>query len=375
MLIIQNSSFENPTFIQKMLKKKSSKYNIRPLYTSDMVSDVPLYKEKQPMHTATKIATSRSYMNELSKKTKTYNQPFLYHSKSHSSLSYCSKMPPSMTPSSSTASSTGSGILPPPSTKQYKKRPLSSEVVLKIMDQCLLKKQQQQQYQHQQSINMSHLGRSASLSIQQHRIDRALSRRGSARPHQEHATKKSVKVSSPTLIAEWPYVLTQDNEEQDRMVAQHYLLRTAFGSDFSSPIRSQLQKGIIALDVGCGPGTWTMEMATAFPRSTFIGIDQSSFFPKDIKPKNCHFRTCGQLVQQQLPLPFPDNSIDYIYQRDMNWGLVGQTWQALLQEYLRVLKPGGWIEVVEQVKQNTKKKKKDHGPLINLFFVGSRNSK
>lgn len=34
----------------------------------------------------------------------------------------------------------------------------------------------------------------------------------------------------------------------------------------------------------------TMEMATAFPKATFIGIDKDDFFPQDIKPKNCHFR-------------------------------------------------------------------------------------
>ncbi|KAI8969003.1 S-adenosyl-L-methionine-dependent methyltransferase [Mycotypha africana] len=143
-----------------------------------------------------------------------------------------------------------------------------------------------------------------------------------------------------------PYVLSQDNDEQDRLVAQHYLLRTAFGSDFKSPVKSQLQKGIIVLDIGCGPGTWTMEMSTAFPKSTFIGVDQHAYFPKDIKPRNCHFRTCASLAKL-LVLPFPDNSIDYIYQRDMNWALMGQTWQPLLLECLRVLKPGGWIEFVE----------------------------
>ncbi|KAI7901963.1 S-adenosyl-L-methionine-dependent methyltransferase [Cokeromyces recurvatus] len=153
------------------------------------------------------------------------------------------------------------------------------------------------------------------------------------------------------------YVLTLDDAEQDRMVEQHYLLRTAFGSDFNSPIRSQLRKGIVVLDVGCGPGTWTMEMSTAFPQSTFIGIDQKVFYPRDIKPRNCHFRTCDSIVAHNnhdnptnnaVPLlPFPDNSIDYIYQRDMNWALKGQVWQLLLLEYQRVLKPGGWIEFVE----------------------------
>ncbi|KAI8391331.1 S-adenosyl-L-methionine-dependent methyltransferase [Radiomyces spectabilis] len=139
-------------------------------------------------------------------------------------------------------------------------------------------------------------------------------------------------------------VLTHGTNEQDRMVAQHYLLRTAFRGEFLAPIQSALKKGCIVLDMGCGPGTWTMEMSTAFPRSTFIGFDLENVYPHDIKPKNCHFRTCDLTI---LPLPLPDNSVDFIFQRDMNWYLKAHMWLPLLKEYLRILKPGGWIELVE----------------------------
>ncbi|KAI9257940.1 S-adenosyl-L-methionine-dependent methyltransferase [Phascolomyces articulosus] len=144
---------------------------------------------------------------------------------------------------------------------------------------------------------------------------------------------------------EWPHILSQNMEEQDRMVAQHYILRTAFEGDFAAPLHSSLmEKGAVVLDMGCGPGTWCMEMATEFPRSTFIGIDRASNYPRDIKPKNCLFRTCNL---QQLPLPFPDNSVDFIFQRDLNWDLQAHQWSPLVREYLRILKPGGWIELVE----------------------------
>jgi hypothetical protein len=169
------------------------------------------------------------------------------------------------------------------------------------------------------------------------------------------STKRLLQKSSSSSShskSQQSYILTQDNDEQDRMVAQHYLLRTAFGSDYNTPIKSLLQKGIVVVDVGCGPGTWTMEMSTAFPKSTFIGVDANAFFPQDIKPRNCHFRTCGSLLvgsDAVVSLPFPDNSIDYIYQRDMNWALNFQTYQPLLLELQRILKPGGWIEFVEPV--------------------------
>ncbi|ORE13553.1 S-adenosyl-L-methionine-dependent methyltransferase [Rhizopus microsporus] len=342
-----------------MMKKKSSKYNARPLCTSDIVS-IPL-KEQYPIHAATRVATTYSFTNEPPKRTKTYNQPSLNHSKSQSSINQ-NKVALSLSSSSST-SSVSTVIATPshstPSIKQNKKRPLSSEIILRIMDQRLLQHQYQKQLEATTSATQLKRSSSLCLGLRQPRANKMTSkpiaRRASTRQLQEAILKKPSKHALPrlysqqqaALITEWPYVLTEDNTEQDRMVSQHYLLRTAFGSDFCAPTRPQLEKGIIVLDIGCGSGTWTMEMSTAFPKSTFIGIDKNACFPKDIKPRNCHFRTCDTLHPQQLFLPFPDNSIDYIFQRDLNWGLNAQMWQPLLQECLRILKPGGWIEFVE----------------------------
>ncbi|KAI9361383.1 hypothetical protein BD770DRAFT_408543 [Pilaira anomala] len=347
-----NTMFDSPSFLQKIMKKKSSsKQQMRPLYTADIVAEVGPWKKQ--MNAATKAA---SYTFNQQRKTKTYNQPNIV---------------PSLSPSASTSttcSHVSDSAIPIPtpscSTPPVRKRPLSSEILIRIMDQRILKKKQLELKQGLQpppkldrSVSMttrSTLNPSNKLIVQTSISTSSTAvRKKSLGSHKKLKQSKSVlnklnqQSQTQELITEWPYVLTQDNDEQDRMVAQHYLLRTAFGSDFASPIKPLLQKGIVVLDVGCGPGTWTMEMSTAFPKSTFIGIDQSSFYPRDIKPRNCHFRSCGSLVQHQLPLPFPDNSIDYIYQRDMNWGLTGQTWQPLLQEYQRILKPGGWIEFVE----------------------------
>lgn len=174
------------------------------------------------------------------------------------------------------------------------------------------------------------------------------------RPHGIKHSLMSLALSTTTSFSkkrreanvyEWPYVLVQDHQEQDRLVAQHYLLRMTFGSDFAAAGAIPfLEKNAVVLDVGCGPGAWTMEMATQFPKATFIGIDQTASFPQDIKPKNCHFR---QFHITNGFLPFPDNSVDYIFQRDLNWGLTIDTWKVLVKEYMRILKPGGWIELVE----------------------------
>lgn len=141
------------------------------------------------------------------------------------------------------------------------------------------------------------------------------------------------------------------SHNNDQEVSQHYILRTAFNGDYSSsiiPLHNKNKK-LIVLDIGCGYGTWTMEMATQFPNAHFIGMDTYSNFPNDIKPRNCHFKLF-HINHKQVQLPFLDNSIDYIFQRDLNWDLPESTWLPVLQECFRILKPGGWIEIVEPVK-------------------------
>ncbi|CEP13310.1 hypothetical protein [Parasitella parasitica] len=332
--------FDSPSFLQKILKKKSVN---RPLYTADIVSEVGPWKKQ--FQNASRAAHA-AYSN---KKPKTYNIG-----------------PPQMTSTSNSSNITTPSfmsdsaiIIPTPScsspavakSQKPRKRPLSSEILIKIMDQKL-KKQQLQQPAANTPIMTKSSSASTVNTFHQPRLTKKIQstiRRNSHRHRHHHAIEPLRKKSIDQQ--QQPYVLSLNNDEQDRMVSQHYLLRTAFGCDFNSPIKSQLQKGIVVLDVGCGPGTWTMEMSTAFPRSTFIGIDQNAFYPKDIKPRNCHFRTCNSLVvthsSQTISLPFPDNSVDYIYQRDMNWAFTGQTWQPLLLEYQRILKPGGWIECME----------------------------
>lgn len=140
------------------------------------------------------------------------------------------------------------------------------------------------------------------------------------------------------------------SHNNDLEVYQHYILRTAFNGDYSSSVLSlsSRKKASIVLDIGCGFGTWTMEMATQFPNTHFIGMDSNSNFPNDIKPKNCDFKLFN-INHNNVQLPFLDNSVDYIFQRDMNWDLPESTWIPLLQECYRILKPGGWIEIVEPV--------------------------
>ena len=84
-------------------------------------------------------------------------------------------------------------------------------------------------------------------------------------------------------------------------------------------------------------------MATDFPNPSFTGVDISPVTPQGIKPKNVHF-VQGNILDG---LPFPDNSFDYVHQRLLILGIPSDKWQSVVNDIVRVLKPGGYLEVFE----------------------------
>ncbi|CAG8549312.1 4475_t:CDS:2 [Racocetra fulgida] len=85
------------------------------------------------------------------------------------------------------------------------------------------------------------------------------------------------------------------------------------------------------------------EIAQEFPEAYVYGIDIISSFPSDIKPSNCYFKECN--ISDGLP--FSDNEFDYVFMRHMFLALKNHQWVPLLNEIMRVLKPGGIVEFVE----------------------------
>ncbi|KAI9316310.1 S-adenosyl-L-methionine-dependent methyltransferase [Dichotomocladium elegans] len=139
------------------------------------------------------------------------------------------------------------------------------------------------------------------------------------------------------------YVMPDDDAETDRIHQQHWILKAISDGNFTAPVEGDLQSGINVVDAGCGPGTWTLEMANAYPNSTFYGIDIVSKFPETIKPGNCHFQN-QNLADKGI---FPENYFGYIHQRLLFGGLLEKDWEKIIQEHARTLAPGGWLEAAE----------------------------
>lgn len=142
-----------------------------------------------------------------------------------------------------------------------------------------------------------------------------------------------------------PYVLPKDEQEVNRLDAQHFMLRYMLHGDYVAPITTPTT----ILDVGCGTGRWPIEMATQFPDAHIVGLDmhdpdeERNDSQPATRPKNYEFIS-GNVLEG---LPFIDECFDFVHMRGLAAALPADRWQDVASELARVTRPGGWIEVVE----------------------------
>jgi ubiquinone/menaquinone biosynthesis C-methylase UbiE len=72
-------------------------------------------------------------------------------------------------------------------------------------------------------------------------------------------------------------------------------------------------------------------------------VDDCPSFPTSIKPANSHFKLHDVLKG----LPYKDNEFDFVYMRLMVLYFTPEELAGLLKEISRVMKPGGYFEVVD----------------------------
>ncbi|KAF0381982.1 S-adenosyl-L-methionine-dependent methyltransferase [Gigaspora margarita] len=141
------------------------------------------------------------------------------------------------------------------------------------------------------------------------------------------------------------YPLPNDDDEIDRLHFRHFLNRNIWKSNFSAPINHILTNPETKiLDVGCGAASWSFDMATTYPLVNIIGIDISRQQATHIKPKNFTFFKANVLEG----IPFNDNTFDYIFQRNLMRAYTEQDWPHVVNELVRILKPGGYLELMER---------------------------
>src|SRR5579859_5913066 len=103
------------------------------------------------------------------------------------------------------------------------------------------------------------------------------------------------------------------------------------------------------LDVACGPGSWTIDLAKAYPAMHVTGVDKKAemveIARRDaaiIRVANVSF-TIGNIQEQ---LPFADASFDFVHVQMEREAVGLKEMPYALRELLRVLRPGGWINLL-----------------------------
>jgi SAM-dependent methyltransferase len=146
-----------------------------------------------------------------------------------------------------------------------------------------------------------------------------------------------------------PYVLPRDLEEMNRLDFQHYVLRQAFRGNFVAPVKNP----VAILDVGTGTGRWAREVAPVFPKANVIGLDinpppvdqKAEAGGEEQRPPNYAF-VPGNVLDK---LPFADATFDFVHMRLLVLALPHDRWPFVVNELIRVTRPGGWVESVEVV--------------------------
>ncbi|KAF9210310.1 hypothetical protein BGZ59_009611 [Podila verticillata] len=194
----------------------------------------------------------------------------------------------------------------------------------------------------------------------------------------------------------------------DRITDQHYLMKDVFGGNYHTPMDLAFKR---VFENGCGAGDWSLDMASEMPETDFVGGPQIMFTTSNqekqtpiirprgllgadqsqqgsspsapttlpspslaptatgsiaasslstststanttpannnirpnIKPRNCTFNPDVPLNR----LPFPNEQFDFVYQRRQSVVLMSTEWQRTILELFRILKRGGWVQIVE----------------------------
>ncbi|KAJ1559039.1 hypothetical protein HK405_012240, partial [Cladochytrium tenue] len=97
---------------------------------------------------------------------------------------------------------------------------------------------------------------------------------------------------APELVSEGSlYMLPADGDERSRLRIQHVISKNVMGRLFHAPLHDLLSTPSTTrpavLDVGCGPGFWTIDMANSYPHADIVGVGPLRVYA--YKPENPDF--------------------------------------------------------------------------------------
>ncbi len=145
------------------------------------------------------------------------------------------------------------------------------------------------------------------------------------------------------------YILDSESAaEMARLMKQDRLITGGMGGIF--PERDDIASMHNILDIACGPGGWILDVAFAYPKTNVAGIDISHTMIDYAAAQawsqgldNASF----QVMDALKPLEFFDKSFDLVNARFLVAFMPKTAWPKLLQECMRITRPGGIIRLTE----------------------------
>jgi len=99
------------------------------------------------------------------------------------------------------------------------------------------------------------------------------------------------------------------------------------------------------LDVGCGSGPMLRQMAHAWPRHDYYGIDLSPHYLRTAQQRLRHVRSAALIPGNAEDLPFRDGFFDAVVSVHLFHELPADARRNVAREMFRVLRPGGMLVI------------------------------
>ncbi|KIM40851.1 hypothetical protein M413DRAFT_154519 [Hebeloma cylindrosporum] len=103
------------------------------------------------------------------------------------------------------------------------------------------------------------------------------------------------------------------------------------------------------LELGCGTGTWILRCAETWKDCHFVGLDIVPLHP-DLQNVGSESASRITWLQHNFleGLPFQNEEFDFVHIKRIALGVPENKWDKLFEDIVRVMKPGGAFEMVEE---------------------------
>ncbi|PVI06256.1 S-adenosyl-L-methionine-dependent methyltransferase [Periconia macrospinosa] len=139
------------------------------------------------------------------------------------------------------------------------------------------------------------------------------------------------------------YCVPVDEDEENRLETQHDILLRFFEDKlFLAPIEYPEK----VLECGYGRGHWVVQVAEEYEDCEVLGID---IFTENLPEQPENLELSGYNLNDRLNDAglFERNAYDLIHSRFVGQGIKSRRWESYVLDMRRLLKPGGWLEMME----------------------------